>query len=78
VALEAALPPSAGWASGPVFRRQDALVPPADRRAVLLTYVHTGATLAGWETFLIQYRDLLTALEMSGVAYVGLEHPSHP
>jgi hypothetical protein len=50
----------------PWFRR------PADPR-LWLTYVNTGDTLAGWETFLIQYRDLLTALTHSGVAYVGLE-----
>jgi hypothetical protein len=50
----------------PWFRR------PTDAR-LWLTYVNTGDTLAGWETFLIQYRDQLTALLRSGVAYVGLE-----
>jgi hypothetical protein len=50
----------------PWFRR------PTDPR-LWLTYVTGGDTLAGWETFLIQYRDLLTALVRSGVAYVGLE-----
>lgn len=42
---------------------------PTDAR-LWLTYVDSGDTRAGWETFLTQYRDLLTALG-GGVAYVG-------